>query len=185
MAVEISLTNSPLGGFSKELHPFEPRRRNFFVWHVLDAELQVKQMFYARVVNIPQVDIPSVEDHFITARWYVHGGKWEFSEITVEFMFHYQKNPGQEDIYDVFWGWLRKAVDWYSPFAAGFSEKYVSTGFIVLLRPDLTVDKIYQLVRCWPRQIGNIELSYDSGEILRIPVIFRFDRVFCFNKKSS
>lgn len=184
--INIDLSNSPLKGLDPTVSPYEPRRRNLFVWYIEDKESNNNAMFYARATSIPEVSIPFVEDHYITARWYVHGAKWEFGEINVEFMFSYPEGKPEDkfgkDMYTLFWNWLKRTVSWMSPFSAALSGQYESTGYLVLLKPDLTVSKIYQLVRCWPRVVGAIDLNYETGDILRLTVTFRYDRMFMMDR---
>lgn len=156
--------------------PREPMRQNLFVLSLNPRTSggtdSADLLLYARTGAIPALTIPEQEDHYLTQRYYLHGAKYEFSTFSADFLL----TMNNRNALTILLEWLSKAVQWQDPFQAGWNYEHVTKGFLFMLDPDLVPIKVYQFIRLWPTNTGEVGLDYSDGVLLRVTGTFRYDR---------
>ena len=59
----------------------------------------------------------------------------------------------------------------------GFASQYKTNGSLLVLCPDLSVFKTYQIMGCWPSSIGDKEYDWSASENVTRTVTFQVDKI--------
>jgi hypothetical protein len=78
-------------------------------------------------------------------------------------------------ILNTFYAWAQQQVDDVSNL--GGAEANVKTDIYLTLtrRADDSEYRVYKLKGCWVKEIGSVELSNETSDIVKIPVTFKYD----------
>jgi hypothetical protein len=148
---------------------YEPQRSfNFFLY--LNGVAGAEQIRLSTVeAFLPTEENEELMMSFGNERVYVAGAA-VYSEGTIVV-----RDFVDRDVYTALRNW-RKSV--YDPATGniGLAANYKKTARLVMLAPDNSVQRQFQLTGLWPRKITPDPLTYERSAIFRISMVCRYDK---------
>ena len=152
---------------------FEPQRQNNFLFSV-DLPGQENITLSLESSALPTVGVEEIELHYLNTRRYV-AGKAVYDTIPLVV----------KDMVDV--GVASAIKDWheqvFNPFThkIGLARDYKKFADLVLFGPDGDIERIWNLIGCWPTTVSYGTLDMSSSEKVLIETTLRFDRALSIN----
>ena len=151
----------------------DPQRS--YMWEIAILGRELNQIlgdirFYAKTINIPQESVDNFYLNYMGNKVFFSGK--DSSSHTLNMTFWDDENL---TVYKYFKKWLHLIKE---PGAgrATTKKKHVSD-IVIKLKDHLDILTNYEikLINCAPNEIGDVNLSYDSGDAIEISVVLYFD----------
>lgn len=154
---------------AQEKGAFEPQRQHTWLITFFDLPGADVLELSLRTGFLPNISNEEIEIPYMNARVYV-AGKYMVDSGTLSINDYVDKNTAK-----IINDWQQLI---YNPFtgAMGYARNYKKRGNIILLSPDFAVERIWELVGCWPQAINYGTIDYSSSDVVMLDMTLKYDK---------